>query len=299
MVTEDRLEILSTALLENKPLIDEFKQIAARIRVEFGWHYLLDLAWIIECLDLDSLEDVLDAGAGVGVIQFYLASKGIDVVSVDRVSRANLPLHYRKYYPIEGFTSEDLAPPVKSLFRLSGRKGNFIRRLRDFTRDLVFFLSGKSISPASGKVYIYQQDLKNLKGVEDNSMDAVVAVSALEHNDPEDLPNVVAELMRVLKPGGRLVATLVTTGNEDEYHEPSSGWAYSEASMKAHFGLDAETTSNYDQYPVFFDELKNSTELKEGLAKFYFQRGEGGMPWGVWDPQYVPVGVCKVKSPAS
>ena len=299
MATKDRLEILSTAILENKPLVTELKQIADQIRVEFGWHYLLDLVWIIQCLDMDALENILDAGAGVGVIQFYLASKGIDVVSVDRVSRAYLPIHYRKLYQIAGFTPKDLASPFKTLFRLSDRKGTLNCIVRDFIRDLVFFLTGKSIVPNSGKVLLYQQDLKTLKGIEDNSMDAVVAVSALEHNAPEDLPKVVAELMRVLKPGGKLVATLATTGNEDQYHEPSSGWTYSATSMKAHFGLDADTTSNYDQFPALFEELRNSSELKEGLAKFYFQRGEGGMPWGVWDPQYVPVGVCKVKPFAS
>ncbi|MBN2044462.1 MAG: methyltransferase domain-containing protein [Anaerolineales bacterium] len=295
MATDDRLEILSVSLLENKTLVNEMKQIAAQMRVEFGWHYLLDLVWIIECLDLESLANVLDAGAGRGVIQFFLASKGINVVSVDRVSRAYLPLHFRKYCQIEGFTPEDLASPAKTLFRLAKREGNLDRKVREFVRDLVFFPAGKSIAPGSGKVLIYQQDLKNLKKIEDNSMDAVVAVSALEHNLPEDLPQVVAELMRVLKPGGRLVATLSTSGSQDQYHQPSSGWTYCEASLKAHFGLDADVISNYDQLPALFEDLRHSTELKEGLAKFYFQRGEGGMPWGVWDPQYVPVGVCKVK----
>ena len=27
------------------------------------------------------------------------------------------------------------------------------------------------------------------------------------------------------------------------------------------------------------------------LADFYFRSGDNGMPWGNWDPQYMPVGV--------
>ncbi len=296
MATEDRLEILSSPLLDdNRELVNELKQIVAQMRLEFGWHYLLDLVWIINNLDLERLEVALDAGAGEGVLQWYLASKGVDVISVDRDSRAFLPLHYRKFYQIEGLNPGDLASPVRTLFRFGGRVGSFSQKLREFGRDLVFWLQGTSHTANSGKVIFYHQDLRTLKNIASNTVDVVVAVSSLEHNDPDQLPVVVAELLRVLKPGGKLVATLSTTGDADLYHEPSSGWTYCEDSMRSYFGLEADTVSNYDQYPELLEGLKNSAELKEGLAKFYFQRGEGGMPWGVWDPQYVPIGVCKVK----
>jgi SAM-dependent methyltransferase len=57
-------------------------------------------------------------------------------------------------------------------------------------------------------VIIYNQDLQSLADVPTASLDAIVAISALEHNTPEGLVCVVAELMRVLKPGGALLATL-------------------------------------------------------------------------------------------
>jgi len=296
MATQDKLEILNASLLdENRELVNELKHVAARMRMEFGWHYLLDLVWIIKNLDIENTHVALDAGAGKGLIQWYLASKGIDVLSVDRVNRKYLPLHYRKYFPVEGLRPQDFATVGGSIFRLSWRAGGFGQKLRGFARDLVFLLRKKEHVPGSGKVIFYDQDLRTLTDIPSNSVDVVVAVSSLEHNQPDQLPVVVAELMRVLKPGGKLVATLSTTGDTDMYHEPSYGWVYSEASMRSHFGLDADTVSNYDQYPELLEGLKNSTELKEGLAKFYFQSGEGGMPWGVWDPQYVPLGVCKVK----
>ncbi|UCH83624.1 MAG: hypothetical protein JSW50_14410, partial [Candidatus Latescibacterota bacterium] len=83
-MTDDKLELLSVDLLDvHRPLVDEFHALAGKLGLEFGWHYLLDLTWIISNLDLDRTERVIDAGAGVGIMQWYLASKGVDVISTD------------------------------------------------------------------------------------------------------------------------------------------------------------------------------------------------------------------------
>jgi ubiquinone/menaquinone biosynthesis C-methylase UbiE len=144
-------------------------------------------------------------------------------------------------------------------------------------------------------VTINNQDLKSLEDISDESLDAVVAVSALEHNTPDDLPGVVAELMRVIKPGGLLLATLGASRDEDWFHEPSSGWCYSEASLRRIFDLPETASSNYGRYDSLLLALRECAELRDNLAKFYFASGNNGMPWGKWDPQYQPVGVCKVK----
>jgi ubiquinone/menaquinone biosynthesis C-methylase UbiE len=142
---------------------------------------------------------------------------------------------------------------------------------------------------------IYNEDLTSMPDIPDNSLDAVVAVSALEHNSPEGLQKVVAEIMRKLKPGGKLLATLCAGKDKDWFHEPSHGWCYSDATLRRLFDLPDDTPSNYARYDELFNSLKNSTELRERLAKIYFQSGDNGMPWGRWNPQYQPVGVCKVK----
>ena len=41
--------------------------------------------------------------------------------------------------------------------------------------------------------------------------------------------------------------------------------------------------------------LRGCAELRDNLAGFYKQSDQNGMPWGIWDPQYQPVGVCKIK----
>ena len=113
---QDRIEILGVDLLDrHRPLVEELKGLAASLKIGLGWHYLLDLSWIISQLEtlvgrpLAELK-IMDAGAGTGLIQWYMAGKGVAVTSVDRASRSSLPLHYRARYRVSGLRSQDLLP---------------------------------------------------------------------------------------------------------------------------------------------------------------------------------------------
>jgi len=160
------------------------------------------------------------------------------------------------------------------------------------------FISNTSTRRNNGIVIVYNQDLTDLAEIDDDSLDAVVSVSALEHNTPDGLVSVVQEIMRVLKPGAPLVATLGASRDQDWHHEPSNGWCYSQESLEDIFGFTGEVPSNFDQYNALLDQLRNCAELQENLAGFYFKSGDNGMPWGKWDPQYQPVGIYKVKANA-
>ena len=142
---------------------------------------------------------------------------------------------------------------------------------------------------------IYNQDLANLVDIPERSVDAIVAVSSLEHNSPDVLEQVVAELMRVLKPGCAPYATLRAARESDWFHTPSKGWCYSESTLRTIFNISTDIDSNYVQYDHLYGELRESKFLQENLASFYFHSGENGMPWGKWDPEYQPVGIRKVK----
>ena len=132
---------------------------------------------------------------------------------------------------VRGLREADLLPPQEafkenlnnieneSTDRIWRRKAMFIgRELRSMFRQ----------PGTPGKVLIYNQDLTKLVDLKDNSLDAVVSVSALEHNTPEGLEQVVKEIMRVLKPGGALLATLVAGRDQDWWHEDSSAWCYTD-----------------------------------------------------------------------
>jgi len=291
---QEKIEIPSVGLLDqHRSLVTELKSLARSLRLEIGWHYLLDWAWIISQLGPVKGKRILDAGAGTGLLQWYLARQGAEVVSVDRLSRAALPVRFRARFQVQGVRKEDLLPLGKYLQQDWSRKEKLPVKLSRQGREL---LSLAQIGSRSGKVYIYNQDLRNLTDIDNNAVDAVVAVSALEHNEPDGLVVAVKELMRVLKPGAPLLATLVASPAQDWRHAPSSAWCYSAASLRRIFELRDATPDNYANYPELFDKLVDNAELRNGLAKFYFQSGENGMPWGKWDPRYQPVGVCKVKS---
>lgn len=292
----DKIEIPSVELLDrHRDVVNALWSISRATRVEPGWHYLLDLTWIAENLGPVTGKRILDAGAGLGLMQWYLVEQGAaEVISADRGSRAALPLVMRSRYQVRGLRPSDLDSPL-SVYQANVAHAAGMRKFVSGVRGL----AGLALSPLPkrfpGEVLIYNQDLASMPEVPEDSLDAVVAVSALEHNTPDGLKNVVAEIMRKLKPGGKLLATLCAGKEKDWFHEASQGWCYTADTLRRLFDLPGDTPSNYNRHDELLESLCNCAELREKLAKFYFQSGDNGMPWGRWDPRYQPVGVCKVK----
>ena len=105
----NRIEILSVDLLDQqRSIVEELKALAHSLRLEFGWHYLLDQSWILSQLGEVRGKRILDAGAGTGVIQWYLAQHGAQVISVDRSERADLALRFRRRFNVRGLRPSDL-----------------------------------------------------------------------------------------------------------------------------------------------------------------------------------------------
>lgn len=292
----DRIEILSVDLLEKRRAqAAELTRLSERLPVQLGWHYLLDLTWILENLGDPRGLTILDAGAGLGVMQWrLLEQKAARVISVDRVDRSELRLGLRARYRVAGMRPVDLKPGA-AIVRKNVAAAVGAAKISAALRGLGALMRMALPKAFPGKLVLYNHDLASMPDIPDNSLDAAVSVSALEHNAPEELPAVVAEIMRKLKPGGRLLATLGAARDKDWFHEPSRGWNYTEATLRRLFALAPDAPSNYARYDELFAALKECAELRERLAPFYFQSGDNGMPWGRWDPQYQPVGVCKVK----
>lgn len=297
---KEHLEILSGELLLNQSAcIQEFQKLSRHLEIGLGWHYLLDLCWAAQEVDPVSGMQVVDAGAGMGIMQWWLAEQGVDVISVDRLSRRHLPEPFRQCYRVQGLREEDLAPLPRPGLRgflppLSPRRWHlYPRKLATSLRQ---WHSKSEAASDSGTIFIYNQVLASMPDIPDNAVDAVVSISALEHNPPDELRACVTELMRVLKPGGKLIVTLSAAKEHDWFHEPSQGWCYTEATLRDIFDLSTDCPSNYDHYDELFEALQYSRELRDNLADFYFKSGNNGMPWGVWDPRYQPVGIVKVKN---
>ncbi len=292
----DKIEIPSVELLDrHREVVNTLWKVSRATRVEPGWHYLLDLTWIAENLGPVSGRIILDAGAGMGLMQWYLIEQGAaEVISADRGRRSGLPLGMRARYAVRGLRPADLDPAWSVLkgnvARASG-VGKAVYALRGLAGLALTALPKRF----TGQVTIYNQDLTHMPEIADNSLDAVVAVSSLEHNSPEGLQKVVAEIMRKLKPGGKLLATLCAGRDADWFHAASQGWCYTDTTLRRLFDLPTDTPSNYDRHDELLASLRNCAELRDKLAKIYFKSGDNGMPWGKWEPQYQPVGVCKIK----
>jgi SAM-dependent methyltransferase len=275
-----KIEILSVSLLASeRRIVEEIRVIKEKLNIPIGWHYLLDLSWAARQLSFVTASKIMDAGAGCGIMQWYLAERGTDVISVD-ARRRLFAKKIKTEYKMGGTTWMD---------RVYVEILQFFLKITNFKRDDLGRYRNK------GTVFIYNKDLLSMPDIRDDSLDAVVSISALEHNPPHKLRDVVAELMRKLKPGGLLIATLAASKYKDWFHEPSKGWCYTEASLRDLFQLSAECPSNYREYDELFDALKNCSELREDLSPFYYRSGNNGMPWGIWAPGYQPVGVVKEK----
>lgn len=293
----EQIEVLGPQLLESQaPRVAEFQRLADRLRIALGWHYLLDLSWVAARLGPASGAQLLDAGGGTGVMQWWLAKGGAQVTSVDRLDRRDLSARFRIGYRVRGHRPGDLLSWSEQL-RHRWRNGNTWpgARLLGVGRTAAGWLAASLWPKPPGEVIIHHADLAALSDIPDDSFEAVVSISSLEHNPPDRLTEIVAELLRVLEPGGRIVATLAAAEGESWLHQPSEGWCYSEADLRRAFDLGAECPSNYAQYAGLMRATRDSRFLRENLAPLYFRSGENGMPWGVWDPQYLPVGVVKVK----
>lgn len=295
----EKIEILSVSLLRTLSRhVEEFRELSARLGLSMGWHYLLDLAWAAHELGDVAGKRVLDAGSGQGLIQWWLVERGADVIAVDRLDRRRLFTALRSRYRVQGLRPDDLGPwpkpPLRSFLppRSPRNWGGYPRKLAQAWRQLL----GKTSAPSShGTVSIYHQDLTSLVDIRDSSVDAVVSISALEHNTAAGLAKAVTEFNRVLKPGGKIIATLGAARDEDWFHEPSRGWCFTETTLRRAFDLPDDAESNYARHDELMAALRECRELREGLDPAYALSGDNGMPWGIWDPKYQTVGVVKVR----
>lgn len=299
---KNSLEILSVDLLNEKELFSIFRYWSKCLGKEVGWHYSLDLIWIIKKikeLKLSHTANILDAGAGNGLSQFLLAYLGYNVLSVDFIDRSisiipSLIFNIKKKDKLKHKFQHSYISYIKD-----NKKENkllvskIIAKLNSF--DFRYFL--KEVIKRKkryGSITFYKADFRDMKEIPNNSIDCIVSVSALEHNKQKDIKKAVTEFNRVLKPNGVMFLTTSATDRDDWFHKPSQGWCFSEKTLIDLFSLN-NPDSNFDDYAILFQKLKNSQYLQENLSSYYFHSEKGGMPWGKWNPLYQPVGITKYK----
>jgi ubiquinone/menaquinone biosynthesis C-methylase UbiE len=257
---------------------------------------MLDWLWTLEQIDRINGKTILDAGAGIGFLQWYLASKGAQIISVDRSDRTCIPFHLLNQFNVRGLTSADIPLSTTELLNLFNGKAPFFLRLKAIMRGILGKLKFSQQPSLHGTVSLYRKELNDLADIPDNSVDFVVSISALEHNAKiDDIKEIISELQRVLKPSGKMIITLPASYEKDWFFEPAYSWCFTDATIKDIFEIAENTSSNFNQYNTIAEEIKNSTELKNNLSWRYYFHKNSGMPQGKWDPKYLPVGVVKTK----
>ena len=301
-------------------LIDPSQQIAgpdfhivrsflkATGRTQIGWHYITDLTWLYSRIKHwpRSLR-ILDAGGGTGPLQFLMAELGFNITNID-MALTQPPTSFTSRYQTTliqlpaSNTSEYLDfLNCNQMGRQYFGFQRIIRRIKKHFQEnrlLILFYHLRHnrwrqrfrvSSTQVGNIQWAAGNLCSLNGISSNSFDAVVSLSALEHIPMEQLGNVMKEIRRVLKSQNYWAITTSATDQDTTwYHQQSRGYCYSVSDLEKHF----EATSSYPQNPKrILQEYRNCDYLKRHLAKFYSKSGEYGMPWGQWDPKYIPVGI--------
>jgi len=321
-IIKEKIEILGLDLFETHreemDIVAFFQEYFGHV---LGWHYYLDLAWIIRHVkSLPRGALLLDAGAGSGLLQFILAELGYNVISADFADR-NFPQKYIKRYGkiIHYLNSRNKVFDNRYLRHLktsytdhSGVKASKFAFFKKKASEInsASIIEKTRFNPADGpvcllkgdpfhncgRIFMYKCDLKDMSLLEDCLVDGVVSVSALEHNDHVDFERCIDEILRVTKPFGELFITVSASLSEDWFHEPSKGWCFSETTLQKLFRLSDNMMSNFNKQDVLFDELrKKDNELHKKLSDAYFKSGNNGMPWGIWDPKYQAVGIHRIK----
>jgi len=295
----NKIELISVNILNNhRPLVNQLNDLNKTLALSSGWHYPMDWTWVISQLGDVAGKNILDAGAGIGLLQWFLAQQGAKVISVDRSDRTCIPFHLLKRFNVEGLKDGDKPLSLNEILQFQNRKSKLTRKIKTLIRGSIGEVRSRKHlkNSPTGSVTFYNQDLKSLSSIPNNSMDYVVSISALEHNkNIDNVKEIILELKRVLTPGGLMLVTLPATNESDWFFQPAFSWCFTVNTLKYIFDLQNDTNTNFNQYELLFNQLKNSTELRKNISLRYYYSPNSGMPWGIWNPQYMPVGILITK----
>ena len=175
----EEIFLLPSSLLDShEALVKEFLAISRVLKLPLGWHYLLDLAWAAERIQssIEAGSTILDAGAGYGLMQFWLTDHGYNVVSVDRVPRY-IPRRMRSWGPIVEFDSKKQASSRRDALRLVAR-GVSERSLsaRQIVRAAEAILRGDPEPGDRAQIQFMEGNLLDLSQIDSGSIDAIVSI---------------------------------------------------------------------------------------------------------------------------
>ena len=301
------IELFSANLLNEQSKLNEIDYWLKVMDRPQGWHYDLDIIWILNELESNGIKKgstILDAGAGLGVTQFILAARGYNIISLDFSKRVS-PKLANKIFKIDIKPQDQLGYKHKYInyiqygeddFSLdnhdqnfSSKKNNYGIKIISFIRknikSILYFFNLKSRIKNGNTYTIYNwlESKKNhnsygkitfLRGafhkisILDESVDAIVSISALEHADKTLLFDNINEMKRVVKKNSPILITTSATDNTiDKYNEKRLDWWFSIGTLKKIAGKNAHI--NFD-YKTALNQILTSRTWRYRIDPYYY-----------------------------
>jgi ubiquinone/menaquinone biosynthesis C-methylase UbiE len=258
-----------------------------------GWHYDLDHIYILNELEKNKIlpgSTIIDAGAGQGIMQYVLASRGYNVISLD-FSPRNKPFRANGIFSIAGSGIDNInydhdymnfihygdSSPRSMISRLNLKKLNKIvfipGRIYRKIKSLSFYLWARYFTNKNnfGKITYLRAPFHKIK-LPDNTADAIVSVSAIEHADINLFSENIKELTRVLKNNAELIIT--TSGSVTDnrtYDKKVEGWNYCETDFKE---LLPNSKINFMNKHNFINNLLSSRTFMSRIDPYYYEDEE-------------------------
>jgi hypothetical protein len=272
-VSTSELKLLSVDLPTREHVVlREFCEKPRQLSIGLGSHHLPDLSWAARLLEPRQGMWALDAGAGVGPMQWWLAERRVNVLNVGRALCHDMPLRLRAPHSVGGFGNGDFgsspAPRLGS-FRPPRSPRCWYRHPEKVVDSFAPWPSWTRHRVGRWAVFIFWR-------------------APTETRD-------VAGLLRVLRPGKKLGTTFGATKDGDWLHERPKMWCLTKATLHRALSLPSDCPSNFGNYDWLSPQLRNSLALRSRLDKLCFLSGDNGTLGGVWDPKCMPVGVMRTK----
>ena len=308
-------ELLNSDLLKKRDYLNKIDYWLSVMNRTQGWHYDLDIIWLIKNLKKYNINEgstILDAGAGLGITQFILASMGYNIISLD-FSKREIPQLSKNIFEIDiddqkikGYKHDYMGSVNYNGY---SKSDNYLNKLVDvlfkknFEEKIILLKS--ILSNSYNKVFNILEKKKNHKNfgkikfirapfhdmpLKNNEVDSIVSVSALEHSDLNLLTKNLKEFKRVTKKNNPiLITTSSTSKSNDIYHDKTKGWCFSKKTLNKI--ISSKENIEFDYYDVEQNLLDNKF-FRKRIPSYYTSDPESEFYKSSFNHlPYLPVGI--------
>jgi len=281
--------LLDASLMADEKKLKELSYWFSVLNRPNGWHYDLDHIWILSELEKSGIKPgatIVDAGAGQGILQYLLASRGYNVVSLDFSPRI-IPNRTLGIFTIKGDGSASIEYEHSYMNVINYGGSTTTRLFKKFSLENLKKIPAYIIRNAWSRLLwlkerflVSHEQYGNIRYIRapfhevplDNAVaDAVVSVSAIEHADLELFRENIDSLAHLLKPGAPMLLTTSATKDEDStYNDTVAGWSFSSKHI-SELLPDCSITFDGDACE---QAMLNSSKFIERIDPYYFQKGQ-------------------------